>query len=471
MEEVKVLEGSNRDLENITTPVKVDVLEHLLRKHGYDKEKSKFLVNGFRNGFSLRYQGEQKIQRLAKNLKLCVGTPLELWNKVMTEVIAGRYAGPFEEVPFEYFIQSPIGLVPKDKGKKTRLIFHLSYPKDGDSVNSGIPKEFCTVKYPDFSEAVQLCIAAGRNGKAAKSDMCMAFSNVPMDRKSWYFLVLMARHPVTGRTYYFVDKCLPFGSSISCAIFQAFSDPVAFLVKVRTKRPLVNYLDDYFFTAINKLLCDTQVRSFWDVCQEINFPVSLEKTEWASSCLTFLELLCDLVNQMVCIPVEKVSKALDMVEFFLNPKNKKVTVLQIQRLCGTLNFLCMCRCVIPGRAFLARLYALTQGSHLKQHHHVRLTEENRMDLVVWKNFLTYPHIYCRPFMDTCNYLTSVDIDMYSDASGSPDKGFGAYCDKDWTYGKWDKLFMEKEEPSIEYLELFGVSVASIRIAWMFMMRH
>ena len=81
----------------------------------------------------------------------------------MKEVELGRYAGPFEKPPFEHYVQSPIGLVPKDKGLKTRLIFHLSYPKQGESVNSGIPKEKCRVKYPDFEEAVRLCIREGRD--------------------------------------------------------------------------------------------------------------------------------------------------------------------------------------------------------------------------------------------------------------------------------------------------------------------
>ena len=44
--------------------------------------------------------------------------------------------------PFEHFIQSPISLVPKDNGAKTRLIFHLSHPRSGKyrSVNAGIPQ-------------------------------------------------------------------------------------------------------------------------------------------------------------------------------------------------------------------------------------------------------------------------------------------------------------------------------------------
>ena len=64
----------------------------------------------------------------------------------MKEVKEERYAGPFEKIPFEHYIQSPIGLVPKDWGKDTRLIFHLSYPRDGkSSVNANTPSELCSV--------------------------------------------------------------------------------------------------------------------------------------------------------------------------------------------------------------------------------------------------------------------------------------------------------------------------------------
>ena len=437
----------------------VSKLEELLVEAEYDPTITQYLVKGFKEGFSLCYKGDKCVQRRAPNLKLRVGSPIELWNKVMTEVKAGRYAGPFEEPPFQHFIQSPIGLVPKDKGKKTRLIFHLSYPKNGNSVNSGIPKHLCTVKYPDFNDAIQLCIQVGQSGegKAAKSDMSMAFRNIPMNKESWAYLVLMACHPVTGKRYYFVDKCLPFGSSISCAIFQCFSDAVAHLVKFRTRKPLVNYLDDYFFAAINKLLCDWQVQQFLDVCSEIRFPVSLEKTEWGSDCLVFLGLLSDLINQMMGIPKDKISKALDLIEFFLNPVNKKVTVLQVQRLCGVLNFLC--RSVVPGRAFLTRIYALTVGDKLHQHHHICIKEETKLDLVVWKKFLLHPMVFSRPFMDTCKYLKATDIEMYSDASGNFELGVSAICNKDWAFGKWNKVFMEWAKPSIEYLELFGVAVA------------
>ena len=326
--------------------------------------------------------------KTARNLPLSVGNKFDLWNKVMKEVKDKRYAGPYEKVPFKYFIQSPIGLVPKDKGKKTRLIFHLSYPKKGDSVNASIPDEECSVKYPDFLDAVKLCLKAGKGCHGAKSDMSMAFRNIPMDSKPWRYLILKCKHPVSGKTYYFVDKCMPFGASISCAIFQEFSNAVAFIVRHKTGEDLVNYLDDYFFAALVKLMCDSQVQSFLDVCKWINFPVSLEKTVWGSTLKVFLGLLIDTINQLICIPADKLDRALDKIEYFLNNRNKKVTVHQVQSLAGFLNFLC--RYIVPGRTFV-RLYSIIlTEDRLLPHHHVRVTEEVRLDLEIWKNFPTTP---------------------------------------------------------------------------------
>ena len=174
----------------------------------------------------------------------------------MTEVKAKRYAGPFKRIPFRYYIQSPIGFMPKDKGKKTRIIFHLSDPKKGQSVNSSIHEDLCSVSYPDLMDAVAICLEAGEGCYCKKSDMSMGFRNIPINRKSWSYLILKATHPETGETFHFVDKYHPFGASISCAIFQAFTDSVAFLVRHRTNNPLVNYLDDFFFAALCMARCD-----------------------------------------------------------------------------------------------------------------------------------------------------------------------------------------------------------------------
>ena len=452
-QEQQILWFENYDLESIVTPVKAKVFGALLREAKYPTEKVNYIEEGFSSGFSLQYDGPQNVRRTAANLKLRIGNEVELWNKVMKEVGEKRYTGPFDEVPYEFFIQSPIGLVPKDGGTKTRLIFHLSYPRGGDSVNSGIDPDLCKVRYPDFDEAVKMCLAEGKSCSIGKSDMSSAFRQVPLQVQDFQWLILKAKHPKTGKIYYFVDKCLPFGSSISCAHFQAISDAIAYMVSHRTKKPTLNYLDDFFFAALIKMLCDLQIEKFIEFCKEISFPVTMEKTFWGTKLLVFLGLLLDTERQLICVPKEKVIKARDMISYFIDRKNKKATVLQFQQLCGYLNFLG--RAIVPARAFTMRLYSPLSGfgkRKLRPHHHIRIKEENRLDLLVWSKFLDFPSVFCRPFIDVME-LDAQTIAMTSDASGKI--GFGATCFDSWMFGEWPKEFL-KQDPSIEFLELYAL---------------
>lgn len=91
------------------TPVDVNRYEQLLNESGYDQHKSAELVNGFTNGFDLGYRGPKDVVMEARNLKLRVGSKIELWNKIMKEVKEKRFAGGFKKPPFEFYIQSPLG--------------------------------------------------------------------------------------------------------------------------------------------------------------------------------------------------------------------------------------------------------------------------------------------------------------------------------------------------------------------------
>ena len=213
-------------------PVNVNRYEQLLKLSHFDPAKTEFLVKSFRSGFPLCYGGPTDVKMKSPNLKLRIGTETDLWNKVMKEVKLQRFVGPFEEIPFDNYIQSPIGLVPKDGDKDTRLIFHLSYPrKTGKSVNANIPKHLCSVKYPDFCEAISMCLKSGISCNLGKSDMKSAFRNLGMKIQDIKWLVMKVRNPLDGKWYYFIDKCLLFGSSISCAHFQLFSDSITAIVK------------------------------------------------------------------------------------------------------------------------------------------------------------------------------------------------------------------------------------------------
>ena len=276
----EILEFSNWDLENVQTPIDVDELEHLLRLSMYDPAKTSSLVRGFRDGFDLNYQGPTQRKNRFKNIPFTVGNKVEMWNKIMKEVSLGRYAGPFKEVPYKFYVQSPIGLVPK-AGNQTRLIFHLSYNfKDFKSVNFYTPKDSCTVKYRDLDFAIKEILELIQQSSDrqyiiwfGKSDLKSAFRILGMNPSTWWLMIMCAEHPANGKQFFFVDKCLPFGHSISCVLFQSFSDALDHILKfIISQKTLdsqrrgrtTNYLDDFLLIALTKFGVISCYRNFWN---------------------------------------------------------------------------------------------------------------------------------------------------------------------------------------------------------------
>ena len=69
---------TNYDLENIITPVDVDHFEELLLESEYDAEETSFLVNGFRHGFDIEYNGPAKCQSKSENIPFTVGNAKDM---------------------------------------------------------------------------------------------------------------------------------------------------------------------------------------------------------------------------------------------------------------------------------------------------------------------------------------------------------------------------------------------------------
>ena len=446
---------SNSDLSNIVTPVNIKVYEQLLIDSKFDNHETAFLVKGFTDGFDIGYRGDPNVHLMAPNLRLeNYQEEVVLWNKVMKEVKERRYAGPYTQVPYDYYIQSPIGLVPKDNGRDHRLIFHLLYPRGRNlSVNDNTPEHLCSVKYPDFCDAVRMCMRAGKSCRIAKSDLKAAFRNLGILRSQWRLLIMKACNPIDRKYYFFVEKCLTFGASISCSHFQRFSKSISHIVRFITGVPNLSYLDDYFFVALLTALCNQQVQTFLHVCQKINFPVSIEKTFWSTTVLTFLGFLIDTVSQCVSLPVDKIEKGRNLIKSILEKKaGGKVTIKQLQKICGFLNFIG--RYIVPGRAFTRCLYAYTKTDKLKPHHHVKIMSEMRGDLLMWEKFLNHTSVYCRPFMDFSEMLIAEHIQFYTDASGRI--GFSGICGQSWMSQKWPEGFIQNCNPSIGHLELYAL---------------
>ena len=266
--------------------------------------------------------------------------------------------------------------------------------------------------------------------------MVSAFRQLGVKKSQWRLLILKAQSPLDGKVYYFVKKALSFGASISCSHFQCVSNCLMHITRTFTRKSPINFLDDFFFTVLLKNFCDQQVRTFLDICETLGFPVSMEKTCWGSMVLIFLGLMINTKHQYVGIPIDEIQRAKELIEGILTNRSKKVTVHNLQRVVGFLNFLC--RAVVPGRTFLRRLY-FHFSSNLAPHHQIRVNRDIRLDLEMWLRFLNEPTVYCRPFMDFKSEIQADELDWYTDSSGSI--SFGRICGSAYFKGMWDPIFL------------------------------
>ena len=207
------------------------------------------MLNGLRNGFSLEYKGERSF-RAPDNLPSADTKPELIRERLHKEVQLGCIWGPFKEPPFKHLMCSPVGLVPKKDSEEMRMIMHLSFPY-GTSINDFIDHDKVSTQYQQFDDAVRLVHQEDQGCYMAKGDVKSAFKLAPIKFEDLECLGIVFE----GEFY--VDLTLPFGSSISCVIFEDISTLIHWIFEQQTRKPFLHYLDDYF-------MCFRTLQGCWD---------------------------------------------------------------------------------------------------------------------------------------------------------------------------------------------------------------
>ena len=121
---------------------------------------------------------------------------------------------------------------------------------------------------------------------------------------------------------------------------------------------------------------------------------------------------------------------------------------------------------MPGRCFTHSMYNKLKirdrsGNLLKPHHHIHINKQFRLDVEVWKVFLlnTTAHQLCWPFIDFSDITIGHTLNFYSDASKAKTLGMGVVYNDKWLFARWEEGFIEKYDPSIEFLELLALCAA------------
>lgn len=425
----------------VVTPVKVNVLGQFLE--GYDDHLKTFLYEGFKQGFKIQYQGPRQ-QRFCKNLLSVQQHENIVAEKLQKEVSLGRIAGPFNFLPFSNLQCSPIGIVPKKEINEFRLIHHLSYP-DGASINDFIPDELCSVSYTTVDDAIKQIKKLGKNCLLAKTDIASAFRILPVHPDDHELLGIQ----FNGDFYY--DKWLPMGCSISCSIFETFSTALQWIACTKFGVPtMLHILDDFLFLGPpDSSICKLALHQFMSMCDVLGVPIKGEKTEGPSTTLIFLGIELDTVNMEARLPEEKIVKIQNALHSA--KRRKKMTLRELQSLIGLLNFACCV--VVPGRAFLRRLIALTRGVS-KPHFRIRMNSQARLDLNAWCEFID--NFNGKSMFINDDWQNSHKLNLYTDAAGK--FGYGAVFGTKWFYGTWEDLSLQQDY-NITFKELFPIVIA------------
>lgn len=406
------------------------------------------LLSGFTNGFHIKYKGP-RISLISKNLKSADEQKIVTQDKLKREVELRRMAGPFIHKPISTLRTSPIGVVPKKDGG-WRLITHLSYPH-GNSVNDYIDPEDCTVHYASFDQVIEMVSSLGKGALLGVHDIKSAFRLLPVHRSDFDLL------GICFDDKFYVDKCLPFGCSVSCSLFEKFSSFIEWSVIEKSgKKSISHYLDDFFFAGKKDSNdCLDLMNSFTGVCSDLGVPIAVEKSVGPVTVLKFLGLEIDTIDMVVRIPQDKLFKLRSLLEPLLF--RERIKFKEFESIIGLMAF--CSRAITSSRAFLRRFYDILASVKVKKpFYSIRIGSELREDVRVWLKFL-------RDFNGDC-YLTEKEwvnndtLQLFTDGAGNSLLGCGAFFNGKWVQfqwpGEWENQPIMKD---ITLLELIPIVLA------------
>ena len=443
--------ASKNTLPPLPTPINVQRLEDTLTNHP-DQEFVSRLCNNLRYGADVGFTG-RRVPRFSKNLPSAVSQPNIVTENLSREVALGRVAGPFPRPPLPNFQVSPIGLVPKKHTAKFRTIFHLSFPKSGEtSINSSISKEDFSLQYITIDNAIQGILRLGQGCFLAKTDIESAFRLVPL-RPLDYELFGMYWE---GSYYY--DKVLPFGLRSAPFLFNLLSDAIEWILINECLISFVcHILDDFLIIEPAApapplhLPCQQSLSSMLLTFKNLGVPIAPNKTEGPCTTLEFMGIILDTVRMEARLPADKVERIEASLALFQTKKS--CTLKELQSLIGTLNF--ACKVIPPGRPFLQRMIDLTRKVS-QPHHHIKLGNGFSKDLAMWQQFI---HTWNGAgfFLNT-SWVDSDTLTLHTDASGT--LGYGGILGRKWFQGRWE-THQQLSAPgiSIAWQELFALVVA------------
>ena len=175
-----------------------------------------FIITGLTEGFRIGFKRDQCLSSSKSNMRSAILNPAVIDEYLTKERAAGRFIGPLSpevDVHLSHFGVIPKGHIPG----KWRLITDLSYPP-GLSVNDGIDKELCSLKYVTVDIVARMVARLGPASLMAKVAIQSAYRLIPVHPDDRPLLGVRWRGEVL------CDVMLPFGLRFAPKLFNAVAD-------------------------------------------------------------------------------------------------------------------------------------------------------------------------------------------------------------------------------------------------------
>jgi hypothetical protein len=417
---------------------------------GYDPDLRGRILVGIGRGVPIDFVGDRTAPRWGANLWVEDKNMAKIDAVIAKDVAEGKKAGPFDAPPFEHFVVSPIGCVPKKASDKVRVIHHLSFPFHGDSVNANIVDEPLCLS--SFGQAARAVVRLGRGCLLVKLDVEAAYKQVPVRREDWPLLGFM------WRAKYYYERVLPFGLKSSCRLWDLYAAALQAFFELQGVEAVIHYIDDFLFVVRSRDQAQAHLDAALALCERLGIPMAPKKTEGPTTCLTFLGIELDTLAMEARLPEAKLAELGLLTEVWR--KKSSATVRELQSLAGMLNF--ACAVVAPGRVFTRRIFARIAVQEQRAsgpHQAWALSDEIRADLAWWRVFLADWN--GRSLLYELEWQQAARIELFTDAC---EVGLGARFGTQWFEQRWSPgtlaLAWREERVSIPFLELLALVTAA-----------
>lgn len=410
----------------ILTPLRAEAwATHLVASDYPAPAAALALVTCLRRGVDLGFRGQRVRSATGRNLPTAAAHADAIDADMAKQMQLGRRLGPFEQPPFPFFKSNPLGVVFKKGGTKPRVIHHLSWPRNGDSVNASV-MEF-DVKLRAFDLAIEALRKCGKGCFMTKIDIEAAYRCIPVRPDDWPLQTMR------WRDKFYIDIVMQFGLASATAIFEWYSSAAEYMVKrLLGVRHMVHYIDDFLLLESNRDKCQQALDRILALFAQLGLPVSREKLEDPSTLMVFLGVLFDTISMSMALE----EKRLKAIEQQLAAWGKRTTASreELQSLIGVLAF--AAKVVRSGRTFLRRMIDQLKRipAWANSSTQYPLTEDFHRDVTWW---VTFAREWNGKALMPPSCVWSADepdcLEAFTDACVT---GYGAICGPDWFAGEW-----------------------------------